>query len=89
MPATLSTVSRRLFRMSRSVLNPHLSLNRKPKAVQDVLRQDKWVGNGNVGKMRDMDGKGTIEGEEKKKYKIRFEKENRFVWCAHTHTVQV
>ena len=37
MPATLSTVSRRLFRMSRSVLKPHLSLNRKPKAVCEEI----------------------------------------------------
>lgn len=44
MPATFSTASRRLFRRSRSVLKPHLSLNRKPKAVWSfgVQRQD-WM----------------------------------------------
>lgn len=37
MPATFSTVSRRLLRMSRSVLKPHLSLNRKPKAACEEI----------------------------------------------------
>lgn len=37
MPATFSTVSRRLLRMSRSVLKPHLSLNRKPKATSEEI----------------------------------------------------
>lgn len=37
MPATFSTASRRLFRRSRSVLKPHLSLNRNPKAVCDKM----------------------------------------------------
>lgn len=35
MPATFSTVSRRLFRRRRSVLKPHLSLNRKPNTAED------------------------------------------------------
>lgn len=44
MPATLSTVSRLLFRMSLSVLNPHLSLNRKPNTAckKTIEELDKW-----------------------------------------------
>lgn len=45
MPATLSTVSRRWFRVSRSVLNPHLSLNRNPKAAsEETERQMSQMG---------------------------------------------
>lgn len=43
MPATFSTVSRRLFRRRRSVLKPHLSLNRKPNTAEDEREVASWM----------------------------------------------
>lgn len=53
MPAIFSTESRRLFRRRRSVLKPHLSLNRKPNTAEDAWEE--------VGRMRGK--KEAIGGE--------------------------